>query len=388
MRWLATTMHRPNRAPNQRFRFEQYIDYLSAHGVEVDESWLLSAQDDKTFYGSGHLREKAIIGAKTLAKRLYEVRPGLSRRYRGVFVCREAFFAGPAFIERIVKQSGARMIYDFDDSIWVPHISETNKRFAFLKDTGKIADAIRMADLVIAGNRYLADYAEQYNGNVTIVPTTIDTDEYVHGHKVKTTGPVCIGWSGSVTTIQHFEFAVSALRRIKKKYGDRVTFKVVGDGKFRHAELGIVGLPWKHDTEIADLSSMDIGIMPLPNDEWAKGKCGLKGLQYMAVGVPTVMSPVGVNTEIIQDGVDGYLADDEDEWVEKLSRLIEDADLRKRLGAAARATVESRYSVRAWRERYVDLFRRTENGLPACGAVPPGAGEARRSSKQATNARV
>ena len=121
-------------------------------------------------------------------------------------------------------------------------------------------------------------------------------------------------------------------------------------------ELGIEGLPWRRDTELADLGAMDIGIMPLPDDEWAKGKCGLKGLQYMGLGLPTIMSPVGVNGEIITDGVDGFLATTTDEWVEKLSRLVEDADLRCRMGEAARRTVEQRYSVTAWKDRYVQHF--------------------------------
>jgi glycosyltransferase involved in cell wall biosynthesis len=116
-------------------------------------------------------------------------------------------------------------------------------------------------------------------------------------------------------------------------------------------------MPWRKDTELQDLAAIDIGIMPLPNDPWARGKCGLKGLQYMALGMPTIMSPVGVNTEIIQDGVNGYLAADTDEWVRKLAALVEDADLRARMGREARRTVEERYSVMAWRDRYLTIFK-------------------------------
>ncbi|HRP00683.1 MAG TPA: glycosyltransferase, partial [Flavobacteriales bacterium] len=196
----------------------------------------------------------------------------------------------------------------------------------------------------------------RYNPNVTIVPTTIDTDEYRPASRGGE-GPVCIGWSGSITTIQHFQYAIPALQRLKARFGDRITIRVVGDGSYRLPELGIEGLPWRRDTtELADLGAMDIGIMPLPDDEWAKGKCGLKGLQYMGLGLPTIMSPVAVNSEIITDGVDGFLATTTDEWVEKLTRLVEDADLRRRMGEAARRTVEQRYSVNAWKDRYVQHF--------------------------------
>jgi glycosyltransferase involved in cell wall biosynthesis len=167
---------------------------------------------------------------------------------------------------------------------------------------------------------------------------------------------VCIGWSGSLTTIQHFDLVIPVLRRLRERYGDRVRFKVIGDAGYRLDDLDITGTAWRADTEVGDLSEIGIGIMPLPDDDWAKGKCGLKGLQYMALEIATVMSPVGVNTEIIDHGRNGFLASTEDEWFERLSELVESADLRARLGAAARETVVSHYSVESQKDRYVDLF--------------------------------
>jgi glycosyltransferase involved in cell wall biosynthesis len=135
-----------------------------------------------------------------------------------------------------------------------------------------------------------------------------------------------------------------------------VRFKLIGDGRYRDEPLGIRGQDWNASTEVRDLSEIDIGVMPLPDDEWARGKCGLKGLQYMALEIPTVMSPVGVNTEIIDDGINGFLADGDDEWFDKLCRLIESESLRRALGTTSRTTVESRYSVRSQRDRYLSLF--------------------------------
>ena len=167
-----------------------------------------------------------------------------------------------------------------------------------------------------------------------------------------------IGWSGSVTTIRHFGFIVPVLTRIKEKYGNLVQFIVLGDRSYENPELGINGQDWKYNTEIEDLCSFHIGIMPLPNDKWAKGKCGLKGLQYMALGIPTIMSPVGVNTEIIRDGENGFLAGTEDQWYEKLSLLIESSSLRKKLGDEGRRTVIKNYSFDIWKQTYLDLFNR------------------------------
>ena len=349
---LFIVNNRKDRSPGQRFRFEQYLSHLEANGYECDFSPLLDEKRDKIFYAPGNYFRKFLILLNSYIKRMNNLTD--SCNYDIIFVFREALYTRSTYFERrFAKQ--APVIFDFDDSIWLQNVSEANKRFAFMKNAGKTKDIISISSLVFAGNDYLAAYARQFNNNVEIVPTTIDTEEYKRIPQ-PATNTVCIGWSGSKTTIQHFNFAVEALKQIKERYGDRVSLRVIGDENYRNEELGIQGLAWKKDTEIADLSAIDIGIMPLPDDEWAKGKCGLKGLQYMALEIPTIMSPVGVNADIITDGENGMLASTTAEWVEKLSQLIEDAELRDRMGKAGRKTVVDHYSVEAWKDRYVELF--------------------------------
>lgn len=352
-RVLILCLHRPDRSPSQRFRFEQYLPFLSEHGYEFDFSYLLDAEADRTFYRPGHLPGKLAIVTRSVARRLRETRA--VRRYDLAFVQREAFMLGTAYFERAI---GARvpLIFDFDDAIWMQVVSEANRRLAFLKDASKTASIIRASALVFAGNEFLAAYARQHNPRVAIVPTTIDTQQYRRVDLPRPEGAVCIGWSGSFSTIEHFRTAIPALRRVRDAYGSRVTFKIIGDGSYHSTELDTHGEPWRAATEVQDLSAIDVGIMPLPDTEWARGKCGLKGLQYMALGIPTLMSPVGVNQEIIQPGVNGYLPATEDEWVRDLSRLVEDAALRARIGAAGRETVERRYSVDANRHLYLQYF--------------------------------
>ena len=170
---------------------------------------------------------------------------------------------------------------------------------------------------------------------------------------------ICIGWSGSTTTIEHFRHAIPALRTLRERYGERVAFTVIGDADYRCRDLDVEALPWHRDTELEDLSTFDIGIMPLPDDPWARGKCGLKGLQDMALEIPTVMSPVGVNQEIIVHGENGLLAGSHDEWVHALSTLVESADLRRRLGSCGPAD-RDRALFRAFATGHlpVDLQRR------------------------------
>ncbi len=349
--------HRLDHSPGQRFRFEQYIGFLRSNGFSVDFSHFIDEEDDKILYGKGRFLSKLQLFLKAWAIRSRDRRN--FRHYDIVFVQREAWMLGSTYFEDGIRGSGARFIFDFDDSVWLLDTSAANKRWEWLKNPNKTSKLIGLADMVLAGNPYLADYARRFNDKVTVFPTTIDTEEYAPGERSTKTDsrPVVIGWSGSVTTIKHFQYASGFLLELKKKYGNRIAIHVIGDADFIDEGLEIKGRPWVKSTEISDLRRFDIGIMPLPNDEWAWGKCGLKGLQYMALGIPTIMSPVGVNTSIIQHGENGFLASKAGEWIDSLSRLVESVNLRNSIGVKARRTVVEKYSVSAQKANYLNLFR-------------------------------
>ncbi len=355
MKALFLSVHRPERSPSQRFRFEQYLGWLRHQGVECEHSWALDAEDDAFFYGHGAPHRKAWVGLKAVGRR---ARLALSRklaRFDVALVQREALFTGPPFVERAVQRAGAGLVFDYDDSIWLTNVSDANRSFGWLKSAGKTDAVIRRADLVFAGNAYLADHARPLSSRVEIVPTTIDTDEY-QPRRRREGGPICIGWSGSFSTLAHFKAVVPVLQRVKARLGERVTFRVIGEARYREPALDVQGEPWRLESELDDLARIDVGLMPLPDNAWTRGKCGLKGLQYMALGVPTLMSPVGVNAEIVHDGESGFLPRTDDEWVERLCALAQDAALRRRIGDAGRQVVVERYSVRAWRDRYLELL--------------------------------
>lgn len=352
---LFIAAHRPNRSPSQRFRFEQYFSFLKQNGFDYDFSYLISEKDDKIFYEPGNLHTKLYIFLKSAWKRWKDILR--SNHYDIIFIQREAFMTGSTFFEEQFRKSKAKIIFDFDDAIWHLDISEANKRFHWLKNSGKTAKIISLSNLVIAGNTYLADYARHHNDNVVIIPTTIDTEEYLRQPVIKHNERVCVGWSGSITTIKHFDYAVPFLKKLKQRFKERILIKVIGDDSYKNSEIEVNGIAWDKNNELKEFSSFDIGIMPLPDNEWAKGKCGLKGLQYMALEIPPVVSPVGVNAEIVQDGVNGFLANTENEWVEKISLLIESSELRRKIGDVARRTVMGKYSVISQREKYLQCFR-------------------------------
>ena len=354
---LFIATHYKDRAPGQRFRFEQYFDYLESKGFECTLSNIVTPEVDKFLYTQGSFLKKGVFAMGAIAKRYRDAVK--AKDYDIVFLFREALLFGTVFPEKMIGRSRAKMIFDFDDSIWLDthqNVSDANRKLAFLKKPNKTADIIKASDMVFAGNQYLSDYASQFSTNVKIVPTTIDTHEYQR--IAQPYDKVVIGWSGSVTTIQHFNFAIPFLEKIKQKYGDKVEIRVMGDPNYRHESLDIKGIGWSKAEEIPYLSTYDIGIMPLPDDEWAKGKCGLKGLQYMALEIPTIMSPVGVNSDIITDGENGYLASTVEEWEEKLKDLIDNPERRVKLGKAGRQTVVDHYSVTSQRDRYVQYFNK------------------------------
>jgi glycosyltransferase involved in cell wall biosynthesis len=351
---LFIVSHRLERAPNQRFRFEQYLPYLEKQGFKcVVSPLIVSEKEDRLFYGSGNAFKKIPLGIKLASRRIKDVLR--AKEFDVIFIAREAFVTGSSFFEGLLRNRHSKIIFDFDDAIWLNVISTNNRYFSWLKDANKTKKIIALSDLIFAGNEYLADYARKFNAQVVLVPTTIDTSLYAPHYKTNKQ-VITIGWSGSTSTIEHFQHAIPALTILKEKYKEQIEIKVIGDSRFKHEPLGIKGLAWNFETEVLDLQSIDIGIMPLPDNEWTWGKCGLKGLQYMALEIPTVMSPVGVNKEIIQDGKNGFLADTTEDWATKISMLIESEALRLSIGKEGRKTVVSHYSIESQKTAYIKEF--------------------------------
>ena len=233
---LFIASHRPNRSPSQRYRFEQYFSFLEHNGFSCELSYIITEKDDRYFYSGGHFLRKVWILFKSLFWRFKD-----RTRYKNydiVFVQREAIMLGLTLFERGIRKRGAKYIFDFDDSIWVMDTSEGNKKYEWLKDPEKTARNIRHANLVLAGNNYLADYAKHYNDNVKVIPTTIDTQ--IHKPMNLPKEKITIGWSGSLTTIKHFEYAIDFLKVIKKKY-PQVEICVISDDVYTNDELEVKG---------------------------------------------------------------------------------------------------------------------------------------------------
>ena len=351
---LILCAHRPKRSPSQRYRFEQYLSYLESYGFSFTYSYLLNETDDKLFYSHGNFANKVIILVKSVLIRVKDcLRFG---KFDIVFIQREASFLGTSFFEKRAFKSGAYVIFDFDDSIWLADTSPGNQKWEWIKKPQKFFENLSCAHFVMAGNTYLAEKAQANAKNVIIVPTTVDTNFHKPLSGFRNEHFITIGWSGSISTLKHFELLIPVLLKLKKRYGNKLKFKVIGEKNYRHPVLEVDAVAWSEETEVQELNSLDIGIMPLPDDEWANGKCGLKGLTYMACGVVAVLSEVGVNKQIIKHGQNGFLAENDYEWFNLLCELIENKDLREEVGEKGRETVIKEYSVEANKNTYLKIF--------------------------------
>ncbi len=351
LRVLVLTPYPLRRAPSQRFRWEQYIEPLAARGIDLEPSSFLDDPGMDIVHRAGSWRAKA---AATLSGSLRRVRDAVhARSYDLVLVHRESCPLGPAWVEPLLSSLRVPYAFEFDDAIYLPAASEANHRLARLKFPGKTASVVRRASLVVAGNDDLATWARAFNEDVVVVPTTIDTDAYHAPDRHQQ--PLCIGWSGSPSTIQHLAGIAPVLAELQRERNVRL--RVIGDPRYAMSGARVEAVPWQAATEVHDLSEIDIGVMPLPDDEWARGKCGLKALQYMALGIPTVVSPVGVNRKIARDDA-ALMAETSEEWGAVLRALLDDPELRARVGQAGRRRVQLEYSVNAGLPLWEQALRR------------------------------
>lgn len=331
---------------------EQWAPHLAERGVQVRFEPFEDAALHDVLYRPGHAAAKAIAVGRAFGRRRSALRH--LREFDAVYLLREAALLGPAIIERLIGRSKVPIVFDFDDAVFERYVSPSNGYLSLLKFPGKTATICRLSAHVMAGNAYLADYARRHAALVTVVPTTIDTDRYRPAKNPAGRGPT-IGWSGSHSTVQHLRRIDRALQRLASTHP--FTLRVIGTPSYSLDGVRVEAMPWRAATEVDDLQAIDVGLMPLPDDRWSRGKCGLKALQYMALGTPAVCSPVGVNATIIDDGRNGLLADDEDDWVRKLQMLLDSAPLREQLGSAGRETVCRRYSAASQVGIVHDIFQ-------------------------------
>lgn len=328
IRVLALT-RLPRGCASSRYRAYQYVKPLKKHGIDLVvkplyPEWLY---DMRKRHGG-----KLIIDALTLVIALSQqiIYSISALKADVILIIKDAAPFSLVPLLNLFRRFGKPIIFDFDDAI-------------FLKNK-HVEKYVRLANVVTAGNKTLAGWTKEINPQAVVIPTVLD----VNGYSPKTSydsanKSIVIGWIGSPSTAPYLELLKTVFLKISEAHP--VELHIIG-GRMREIPgVKIKMIEWSEESEEQEISQFDIGIAPLPDNEWTRGKCGFKLLQYMAAGIPAVASPVGVNQEIIEHGINGFLANTEDEWTNYLSLLIESVDLRKNMGQQARHTVEQRFSL-------------------------------------------
>lgn len=363
------------KAPSQRFRFEQYLPYMRANGLEVVVKSFWNAKQWPAIYGGSSIGYRVLSTVMAFVKRFFLL--FTLPQYDTIFIHREATPIGPPWWEWCAaKVFRKRLIYDFDDAVWLPNSSEANaKLVGRFKNHGKTRKILSWSETVFAGNSFLAEYASRFCKNVKIVPTTIDCEN--HHNRTKQLekrkadsrletrdSRLMIGWTGTHSTLKQLVPLFPLLQKVYNQHPFR--FLLIADIAPAAMPDFVEFRKWNKETEIADLLEMDIGIMPLYDTDWERGKCGFKALQYMALEIPAVVSAVGVNTEIVEEGVNGFICEpisdtDTDhypKWGRGLVELLKSEELRVQLGENGKQRVEAKYSAEAFKEVYLGTLKK------------------------------
>ena len=340
-------------APSQRFRFEHYLGELVKNGYQVTVSPFMGHKTWSVLYKPGYYIFKTFGILKGYLRRTRDVIRAINYDY--IFIHREAAPLGPPIIEWIIARLWRKkIIFDFDDAIWIPNASEHNPFVHRLKRYKNTQDIIKWSFKVSCGNPYLQDFAGRLNKNAVFNPTVIDTNYYQPGKFSKKTSKFVIGWTGSHSTMQYLDFVVPLIKKLEKELD--FEFHVISDNNPSFSFESLRFKKWNKETEIEDLAQFDIGLMPLTDDKWAKGKCGFKALQYLALEIPAVVSPVGINSTIVTDGENGFLCSGIDEWEKTIRMLYNDKVLLDKMRKSTRRIVEDKFSVNAHRNTFLQLF--------------------------------
>jgi glycosyltransferase involved in cell wall biosynthesis len=373
LRALVVANKAPGVAPGQRFRIEQWEPHLrDRHGITLEYAAFESPALTRVLYESGKVAEKAFLLLRDALRRRSVVES--ARRHDVVVLYREAALIGPPLYEWLIARTRVPIVFDFDDAIWTaPRRTavSANDAFRALKFSGKTAKICELATVVTVGNQYLAAWARTHNERVHVVPTSIDLAAYPVQPALAASEPFTVVWSGTFSTLAHLETARAALEGLARRRPVRL--HVICDRPFEPPIAGVEThfIPWKAADEARAIGTAHVGIMPMPDDEFARGKCGCKALQYMAAGRPAVVSPVGVNTDIVRHRENGLLARSTEEWIDALDELASSEALRDRIAAAGRATVEAGYSSTASASRFARAVHEALGGGHRVDLSPP-----------------
>jgi glycosyltransferase involved in cell wall biosynthesis len=355
MRVLILTPYPYGTTAGPRSSFELWERVLSEADIWLDYAVFETDALHEIIYQRGRVAAKAREMARAYLKFIPKVR--VAGEYDAVLVNREATLVGPALIERWLARHAKPLIYLLDDPLYIPYRSPTNGWLSYLKAPGKVRTLCRLSTVVIANSPSHVAFARAYNANVWEIPSVVDADVYTGwtSRDDLDDGRVCVGWTGSPSTVDNLQLIQRPLRAWSERSDIQLLF--IGAREFSLPEVCHTTIPWRAQSEVDDLRRLDVGLLPVMATPWAPRKFYLKLVQYMALGIPAVATPLGANPVVIDDGVTGFLANDDRAWEDAVDRLVRDPDLRECVGRRAAEVAHSRYTLQANAERIIAAFR-------------------------------
>jgi L-malate glycosyltransferase len=360
---LVVCPHPENMVPGQRLKYEQYFDYFRKHNIEVSVNPFMTVRFQNIVYKKGHFLEKGFWTIYGYIKRFLLL--FTLREYDLVYIFLWVTPFGPPIFEQLYTKIAKRIIYDIDDLVYLPESkSSANNLFAKLKGRNKPLFLMRKANHVITCTPYLDSFVRKYNLHTTDISSTIDTDKYRPKESYSITSrKFVLGWSGSHSTSKYLHLLHPVFKQLQQE-GFLFKLLVMGDESFQIEGIEVDAVPWKESYEVEVINRFDIGLYPLPDEQWVYGKSGLKALQYMAAGIPTVATALGANFRIIENDVNGYLAKNESDWLLYLKQLMKEEALRKRIGLKGAEVVEKYFSINAYKDIYLSILKNVINNPP------------------------
>lgn len=349
MKILIVTRYDEN-GPSSRVRVYQYLPFLDRRNIEYKLMYVVPTKSV-----NHNIVFRSLYYSMQIYIALFKII--LNSKNCQVLLNQKVVF--PTFAYKLFPFLFNKIIFEFDDALFLQ--SDGQKGFAaniIQKLYKKSFDSmLSISSHVITTNSFNKEYVSKFCRNITVIPGPIDSDRYKPTHlKKQDCNIITLGWIGSHSTAQYLKEVESVLIELKIKY-PMLSVVIIGANNYKELEnLEYIKKEWKYEEELADLNLFDIGIVPQPNTEWVKGKGAYKLFQYMSMGIPSVSSPVGIVNEIVEEGINGFTAKNSQEWMMKLSSLIEDSDLRKRIGTNARQTIEKEYSLLKASEKIIELL--------------------------------
>jgi len=342
-------------AAGQRLKYEQYIEQWEKEGYQVSISNFMDLSLWSVVYTKGNFHKK-----------FFGVLRGYLKRFIDIFFIHKADLVyvfmwgtpfGSSFYERIIRLLSKNLIYDIEDNVMIGQTNSLNPIMRFLRGSGKVNYLIKSSDHVITSSPFLCDYAKKINnlGNATYISSSINVNRFIPANNFSKTKPIVLGWTGTFSSKEYLELLEPMLKKLSARRNFRL--RIIGNFEYSLPGVDVEMIKWSKKNEVSDLQGIDIGLYPLPQNDWVLGKSGLKALQYMAFGLPTVATDVGTTPRIINNMENGILVKSEEDWISALEMLMDDNELRRKLGENARRTVLQNYSTDVISSKYLKILK-------------------------------